>query len=400
MNPLKPEAIITIQPARPDTPYPFIGSIHDTNQSQFLHEAIFAIPNDIERNISAQIIYPGRTWQQWNRPEDAGFSTETIQTTRTLLNSFDTTSMVIAKGGKIAFTYGDPKEVDYTASIRKSILAMLFGKYVENGTIDLNATLEKLDFNDIGGLSVIERQATILHLIAAKSGIYHTGSNPGDDTADAPPRDSQIPGTYFLYNNWDFNAAGAIFEKLTGKNIYDALQQDLAIPIGMEDFDRTIQQKTGDPKKSLYPAYYIWLSTQDMARIGYLMLHKGRWEDQQVIPKNWVERIISVETPSADINSKRIQQEGLFEFGLMWWIFKEDSTRPWTKGAFMARGAYGQYITVIPALDVVVAHKTSINLEDKEAWDRYMKDHAQEEPENRSNVSMAQYMQILDSLFK
>ena len=40
------------------------------------------------------------------------------------------------------------------------------------------------------------------------------------------------------YNNWDFNAAGTAFEKLSGKTIYQALEEDLARPLGMQDFDR------------------------------------------------------------------------------------------------------------------------------------------------------------------
>ena len=121
-----------------------------------------------------------------------------------------------------------------------------------------------------------ELEATVEHLITARSGVYHPASNSGDSTASAPPRGSQRPGTYYLYNNWDFNAAGAVFEKLTGKDIYDALETDLAKPIGMQDFDRSKQQKSGDAKRSQHMAYHMWLSTRDMARIGLLMLRGGR----------------------------------------------------------------------------------------------------------------------------
>ena len=51
----------------------------------------------------------------------------------------------------------------------------------------------------------------------------------------APVRGSQKPGTYNLYSNWDFNALGTIFEKKTGRSIYDAFESDIARPIGMQD---------------------------------------------------------------------------------------------------------------------------------------------------------------------
>jgi CubicO group peptidase (beta-lactamase class C family) len=42
----------------------------------------------------------------------------------------------------------------------------------------------------------------------------------------------------WLYSNWDFNAADAAFEQMTGTNIYDALPDNLAIPIGMQYLER------------------------------------------------------------------------------------------------------------------------------------------------------------------
>ena len=89
---------------------------------------------------------------------------------------------------------------------------------------------------------------------------------------------------------------------MTGKNIYDALRDDLAIPIGMQDFDRERQQKSGDLTRSQYPAYHLVLSTRDMARLGLLMLRQGQWRDRQIIPAEWVRRSTSVRTPLAEIS--------------------------------------------------------------------------------------------------
>lgn len=81
------------------------------------------------------------------------------------------------------------------------------------------------------------------HLLTARSGVYHEASNSGDDSDSAPARGSQEPGSYFLYNNWDFNAAGAAFELMTGGEIFDALMTDLAEPLGFEDFQRSRQKE-------------------------------------------------------------------------------------------------------------------------------------------------------------
>jgi len=161
-----------------------------------------------------------------------------------------------------------------------------------------------------------------------------------------------------LYNNWDFNAAGAVFERVTGSNIYDELEQQLAVPLEFEDWDREAQRKSGNLSVSVNPAYHIWLSTRDMARVGYLMLREGSWNGRQVLSRDWVRRITGVVTPLEEMNPPR-RREGYFGYGYMWWVWDGPRAVGPFEGAYTGRGAIGQWITVFPALDLVVAHKTN-----------------------------------------
>jgi len=231
-------------------------------------------------------VFPAKDWQKADKAESAGFSTQRLQALTPFLQSLDTSAMMVVSHGHVVYEYGDLAKLSYLAS----------------GQIPLNKTLREMNFDDVGGLLPRELDATVENLITARSGVYHPASYPGDASDSAPPRGSQKPGTYYLYNNWDFNAAGAVFEKLTGKDIYDALESDLAIPIGMQDFDRSLQKKEGDAKRSIIPAYPIHLSTRDMARIGQLMLREGNWKGRQVIPREWAKRIVSLVTPVYDMN--------------------------------------------------------------------------------------------------
>jgi CubicO group peptidase (beta-lactamase class C family) len=177
-----------------------------------------------------------------------------------------------------------------------------------------------------------------------------------------------------LYNNWDFNAAGAVFEQVTGIDIYDALEQQLAIPLGFEDWDRSAQRKTGNLEISRNPAYHMWLSTRDMARIGYLMLREGRWGDRQVISPSWARRISSVVTPLEEMNPIR-RRDGYFGYGYMWWVWDGERAVGPFEGAYTARGAVGQWITVMPAVDLVIAHKTKSadrRTTSWHSWQRFM----------------------------
>ena len=251
-------------------------------------------------------------------------------------------------------------ENSYIASCRKSVLSMLYGQYVEDGTIDLNKTVADLGIDDVEGLLPREKQASIQDIISARSGVYHPEGYPGGMQQYAPDRGSVEPGSYWLYSNWDFNVAGYIFEQETGKNIYDEVERKLAIPLHMQDWKRSLQNKQGDTTISRYLAYPMWFSTRDMARIGQLMLNRGRWNGKQIISESWVEEMLKQRTTAEELNANVPVFEGTgvhFGYGYMWWLW-EKTEDPRFAGAYSARGAMGQNITVFPAIDVVVAFKT------------------------------------------
>jgi CubicO group peptidase (beta-lactamase class C family) len=319
--------------------------------------------------------FPGERWEEvgWRDLADYGWSAEGLQRVRQfLVDSANTTGLVVADRGRVVFDFGDVGDVAYVASVRKSILAILYGQWVENGTIDLGATLADLGMDDVQGLMPIEKRATVDHLITARSGVYHPASNGGDNLADAPERGSQEPGTYMLYSNWDFNAAGAVFEQLTGRNIYDEVQAQLASPLQFEDWDRSIHRKSGNLERSVNPAYHMRISARDLARIGHLMLNEGRWGERQLLSPEWARRIVSVITPLEEMNPVA-RRDGYFGYGAMWWVWDGPRATGPFAGAYTARGAWGQWVTVLPALDLVVAHKTDSAYGRTTSWESWQR---------------------------
>jgi CubicO group peptidase (beta-lactamase class C family) len=268
------------------------------------------------------------------------------------------TSVVIVYGGRELMTTGDVKALGYMASVRKSLLSLLYGNYVANGTLKLDQTVGELGIDDAGGLLPSEKEATVRDLLTARSGVYHPASNGGDDFANAPSRGSKPHGTYWLYNNWDFNVAGTVFERQTHKNIYDAFGADIAKPLGFKDWDRSRQHKFHNDARSIHPAYHFHLSAEDMARVGLLVLRHGTWRDRQVEPSDWIEKITTVVTHKAQMTENPVYRTLPFGYGHLWWIWDGKSARAPYRGAFTAIGALGQYITVLPELDLVVAVQT------------------------------------------
>jgi CubicO group peptidase (beta-lactamase class C family) len=304
-----------------------------------------------------EVAYPGSEWEHHLSPESAGYSTTDLERVRAHLATMHSTGLMAVVGGKVVFQYGDVDTVSYLASVRKSVLSMLYGIQVHRGVIDLDRTLAELGIEDNQGLSDREKQATVRHVLTARSGIYHPASNSGDDLASAPPRGSQPPGSYYLYSNWDFNVLGTIFEQFVGENLYDVLQRDLVEPIGMQDFRREVHRRTGNAQVSRHLAYHMHFSTRDMARIGYLMLRRGNWNGRQVVPAEWVRESTSPITPVHEMNPER-RRAGPWGYGYLWWVWDGPDTPPEYQGAYVGLGAVGQHIAVLPALDLVVVHKT------------------------------------------
>lgn len=299
---------------------------------------------------------PGAHWEKYAKPQDAGFTSD-LSNVLDMLYPAPTTSFMIVRGGKVVLTYGDNSQISYLASSRKSIMSMLYGKYVANGTIKLDTTMGQIGIDEDDGLLPIEKTATIRHLLMASSGVYHAPGSPGSG-ANGPARGSVKPGTKFYYNNWDFNVVGAVFEKLTGKTVFQACAEDLAGPLQFEDFDINRQHMLGyEPKRSRYPAYVFFLSGRDMARLGLCMINGGKWNGKEVVPAAWVKESTALHVKATGEGGTGNKDEG---YGYLWWIPTEGRKSPEWAGSYAAQGNYGQYIFSLPALDLVVVHRRAV----------------------------------------
>ena len=311
-------------------------------------------------------LVPGAQWQT-TRPESVGYSSRKLEALRAWVKAQDTSSMMVVVQGRVLFSEGDVAHVSKIASIRKSILGMLCGPYV-GGKIDPGLTVVQLGLQEKEPFLPIEAHANLNQLLAGRSGFYPATED------HLPRRGSHYPGTYFAYQNWDFNAAGDAFEKLTGKGIYDALETDLAAPLGMQDFVLNRQHKNPEPG-SVHPEYAMYLSARDLARLGLLMLNVGSWNAKQIIPADWVRYMTSLVTPFSDVHPTEFSNAGEPErwgFGYTWWVWDQpaypgDIYTGFLQGAYSAMGTGGQFLTVLPARDMVVVHRVDIDKDEHAA---------------------------------
>lgn len=296
--------------------------------------------------VNAAGYFPSTTWKVIG-PEEAGFDTGKLAIAKQYASTLDSIGGIVLYDGKVLLEWGDTKRKGDMHSVRKSFISALYGIYANEGKLNLNMTLSELGIDDKGGLTHQEQQAKVLDLLKACSGVYHESAYETHVMkTNRPMRGSFPPGSHWSYNNWDFNALATILDKSTGQTVGVTFHNRIAQAIGMQDFTQSDVHYLYE-QTSVHPAYLFKMSTRDMARFGLLYMRQGKWEDKQVIPRDWIEestRGYSSARPGVD-------------YGYLWWVAKG-----WLLGskingsAYRADGAGGQFIIVIPDEKLVIAH--------------------------------------------
>ncbi len=302
---------------------------------------------------AANVAWPGTSWMRAD-PVAVGWSTAGLKEIEEYARGYDPTAVMIVQDGKVIASWGDASHKVNVRSIRKSLLSALYGIAVAEGKINPSRTLADLGVDDRApGLSRAEQQATIRDLLMARSGIYHPAAYEApDEKARRPARGSHAPGSYWYYNNWDFNALGLIYERLANNDVFHSLEDRIAKPIGMEDFRASDGRFVFEPVSD-FPAYTMRLTARDLARFGWLYVNRGSWAGHSIVPAAWVE-----ESTRAWSRTER----GL-GYGYLWWVLPAkavDGVSSSGSGGFLALGYGGQGLAVIPARRLVVVQLADV----------------------------------------
>ncbi|MEN6370089.1 MAG: serine hydrolase [Thermotogota bacterium] len=283
-------------------------------------------------------------------PEEVGWSFERLQAFDEAAAKLGYTAVMLAYDGKVFHEWGNSTYNYRCHSIRKPFLGALYGIHVARGEIDLDATLKTLGIDDIPPrLTAEEKTATIRQLLQSRSGIYHEAAAETEGMSAArPARGSHAPGTFFYYNNWDFNALGTIFNHLTGLGVFEAFEKEIAIPLGMQDFAPANCEYQLEAEKSMHPAYSFRMSARDMLRFGILFQQGGTWRGQQIIPKDWIEE--STQTYSIEDAASGVG------YGYLWKTIPAGSPAAQALGAsaYLHTGLGVHSLVIVPELKLVV----------------------------------------------
>jgi CubicO group peptidase (beta-lactamase class C family) len=313
------------------------------------------------KSISVQVpepdYWPTEGWKS-STPEAQGMDSgllaqmlEDIKTSETSIHSV----LVIRNGYLVAEAYFHPYTRDtktHIQSVTKSVIGMLVGKAISEGTI--KSVDEKLvDFyqsqifeNPSGKKDSIQ----LKHLLSMSSGLdcqeFSSAGPSMEQTSgwvqfmlDRPMTSS--PGKVFGYCNGNAHLLSAILEKSTGMSTREYANQKLFKPLGIPEVSEA--DWGGDPQQITNGGYGLHLSPVDMAKLAFLYLHNGQWEDQQIISPQWV---------SASI-TQQVQKDEKSGYGYLWTVYPDTDH-------YAALGLGGQQIHVYPSKNLIVVVTASL----------------------------------------
>ncbi|MGI9551760.1 MAG: serine hydrolase domain-containing protein [Aurantibacter sp.] len=261
---------------------------------------------------------------------------------------------MILKNGHVIAKWGDSKRVDMTFSVTKSFLSTVAGLARDRGLI--------VDMNDRVGSYIWDgtfdgahnSKISWEHLLQQNSD-WSGELWGGKDWADRPPMEGGLndwrfrtlnePGTVMEYNDVRVNVLAYSLTHVWRKPLPMVLKENIMDKIGASTtwrwhgYKHAWTEIDGIQMKSVtgggHSGAGLFISTEDMARFGLLLLNKGKWKDKQLISESWIEKAIEPSVPNVN-------------YGYMWWLNKKGD-RHWqglSEDIYYAAGFGGNFIVI------------------------------------------------------
>jgi len=307
-------------------------------------------------NQSIREYWPTKDWKI-STPEEQGFNPDTLKKLYDIYGKKGSI-VIIRNGFLIAENHPEPLHVDYMHNIyscTKTVTSILFGIAIDKGFVNSDEDRLTDYFSDfqIKNFDTLKKSIQIKDILSMSSGLHWRGGIGGKDIHELihnQPNWTQFvldkpmehePGIHFRYNSGGTQLLSAIIQRESKMLTKEFAIKYLFKPLGIDSVTWDIYVS---PEGVTPGAWGLCMPIRDMAKLGYLYLNNGQWDNKQIVSKEWVGK------------STRIQinrGEGRDDYGYQWWILNGFPNYTYT-----ARGWYGNeyaFITVVPDLDLVVA---------------------------------------------
>lgn len=256
-------------------------------------------------------------------------------------------ALLVVKDRRELLAWGDVDELFDIRSMRKSVNNLLIGRLSLAGKVKLDATLGQLGIDEADApLTAVEKQATMQQLMESRSGVYHPAAREErSNTELRPKRGEHPPGTYWFYNNWDFNVLEAMTAQLSGDADWCAtFARDAAPLLGVADSNARCEPQA--EKLSAYAAHKVRLTPRELAKLAQIYLDGGKAGGQPVLPADWAKWSME---PVSDFH---YLPDSKFNYGRLFWSV--DPYGAFKQQSFMMRGAGSQYVWGVPEAGLII----------------------------------------------
>ncbi len=263
-------------------------------------------------------------------------------------------SLLIVKDGRIAFEhYQEPYSKDsliHINSCTKTVISILFGAVFKE-QLALNENKAAVDyFPEYTIADSAIQSIKVKYFLSMSSGLEWNGGIDAVDVIQMSKTDDWAqyvfehkvtgpPGEHFHYNSGGTQVVSTILNKRAENGLMAFAKKNLFNPLGVSTFKWDSTPK-GVPKAG----WGLHLKMEDMAKLGYLLLKKGKWQDLQIVSEEWVSKM----------SSKYVEANDTYDYGYQCWIPKNIGTE-----GFLFIGSYPpskKVVAVLPELNSVVVY--------------------------------------------
>ena len=162
------------------------------------------------------------------------------------------------------------------------------------------------------------------------------------------------PGTEFVYCTHGTYMLSVIVQKAVGETVSQYLNRKLFTPMGISN----PSWETGPDGYSV-GGWGLMLTTEQLAKVGQMMLDGGRWEGKEILSPHWIKDATSVH-----VTMEHLDEPDIAGYGYQMWIDRRE-------GCYLFRGAFGQICAVIPGKDMVIAYTGGSDSQARrDAWEK------------------------------
>ena len=309
----------------------------------------------VSRQAAAPPYWPTQGWQSVT-PEGQGFDSAKLANALLTIRekNIRVHSLLLIRNG---YAFVDATFYPYdgiaahdVASVTKSVTTTLIGIAADQGKLQLDQPMVSF-FPDrpIANRDARKERITVRHLTNMSSGLdctrerdeatlkeMWTAADWVQFVLDRPVR--WEPGTQFVYCSPGSHLLSAILQQATGMTALEFARKNLLEPLGIRDVIWP-----ADPQGVTRGWGDVRLLPSDMAKIGFLWRNRGMWNGRQIVSRRWVE----------DSVKPWIKTHGDDHYGYGWWIATAQERGEYD--SYRADGRGGQYIFVVPSLDLIIA---------------------------------------------